>query len=144
MIELTITNKQRSVRVNLKRLRKAAAAALKASLALKAGGQFALHTLDEIGVAIVSDSAIERVHVDFMAIAGATDVITFDHGEIVVSADTAATCAKEHGHSVDEELMLYIIHGFLHLAGYDDRITAERKKMHAVQNRIWREVRAVR
>lgn len=140
MKTLTITNKQRSVRINLKWLRQAAAAALEASLATKSNRQSSLQKLDEIDVAIVSDSTIERVHINFMGITGATDVITFEHGEIIVSADTATACAKEHGHSVEQELALYITHGFLHLAGYDDMTPRERKRMHTVQNRIWREV----
>jgi probable rRNA maturation factor len=144
MIELTLTNRQRAVRVNLKWLREAADAALKATLALHTDDVFPLHSLDEIDIAIVSDAAIERVHTDFMQISGATDVITFDHGEIIISAETAVRCAKDHGHSVDEELALYITHGFLHLAGYDDIKPADRRKMHAVQNRIWRDLRTIR
>jgi probable rRNA maturation factor len=97
-----------------------------------------LRALDEVEVAVVSDAVIARVHRDFMDIPGVTDVITFDHGEIVVSAQTAARCAVEHGHSVDAELALYIVHGLLHLNGYDDMTPEARKVMHAVQNRIWR------
>ena len=133
-------NRQRAVRVKLGWLRKAGTAALDACLRLPGAGANALRALDEIDVAIISDAAIAKVHVDFMDIAGATDVITFDHGEILVSAETAAACAKEHGHSVDEELALYIIHGLLHLAGFDDMTPADRRAMHFVQNRIWREI----
>jgi probable rRNA maturation factor len=73
-----------------------------------------------------------------MGVPGATDVITFDYGEIVVSADTAKRCATEHGHGVREELGLYIIHGLLHLNGYDDLEPRPRARMHRVQERIWR------
>jgi probable rRNA maturation factor len=142
-MELTISNRQRAVRVNLPWLRKAGAAALDACLELSGDGRFALRALDEIDIAIVSDAAIARVHVDFMNIPGATDVITFDHGELVVSAQTAESCAREHGHSVDDELLLYIVHGFLHLNGYDDMTPADRKAMHSVQNPVWRAVLAL-
>lgn len=142
MNAISIMNRQRAVRVNLAWLRKAGVAALEACLRVPGKGTDALRALDEIDVAIISDAAIAKVHVDFMDIAGATDVITFDHGEILVSAETAAACAKEHGHSVDEELALYIVHGLLHLAGFDDMTPADRRAMHAVQNRIWRDVRA--
>lgn len=140
-MDLTISNRQRAVRVNLKALRNASAIALEACLPLSGDGRFSLRELEEIDIAIVSDAAISRVHVEFMNIAGATDVITFDHGEIVVSAQTAEACAAEHGHSVDDELLLYIIHGFLHLNGYDDMTPADRKAMHLVQNRVWRQVK---
>jgi probable rRNA maturation factor len=137
-MEITVSNRQRSVRVNLGWLRAFSAAALDACLPLSGDKRFALRSLEEIDIAIVSDATIAKVHVDFMNIAGATDVITFDHGEIVVSAQTAEKCAQEHGHSSDEELALYIVHGLLHLNGYDDIAPADRKAMHAVQNRLWR------
>ena len=140
-MEISISNRQRTVRFDLAWLRKLAAAALEACLPLSGNGRFALRELSEVEIAVVSDAVIARVHIDFMGIAGATDVITFDHGEIVVSAQTAARCAVEHGHSVDEELALYVVHGLLHLNGYDDMTPVARKAMHAVQNRVWRELR---
>ncbi len=140
-MEISISNRQRTVRFDLAWLRKCGAAALEACLPLSGDGRFALRELLEIEIAVVSDAVIARVHADFMGIAGATDVITFDHGEIVVSAQTAARCAVEHGHSVDEELALYVVHGLLHLNGFDDMTPVARKAMHSVQNRVWRELR---
>jgi probable rRNA maturation factor len=137
-MEINITNRQRSVRFNLGWLRDVGVAALGDCARVSGDGRFALRALDEVEVAVVSDAVIARVHRDFMDIPGVTDVITFDHGEIVVSAQTAARCAVEHGHSVDAELALYIVHGLLHLNGYDDMTPEARKVMHAVQNRIWR------
>ena len=140
-MDITISNRQRSVRVDLRWLRKFSAAALELCAELSGDDEFALRELDEVEVAIVSDAVIARVHVDFMGIEGATDVITFDHGELVISAPTAAACAAERGHTVDEELALYIVHGLLHLNGYDDMTPPERRAMHAVQNRVWRALR---
>lgn len=140
-MDLTISNRQRSVRFDLRWLRKVGAAALEACEPWSGDGKFALKDLGEVEVAVVSDAVIARVHVDFMGIEGATDVITFDHGEIVISAQTAAACAAEHGHRVDEELALYVIHGLLHLNGYDDVTPTARRTMHAVQNRVWRLLR---
>jgi probable rRNA maturation factor len=80
----------------------------------------ALEGLAEIEVSVVSDRAIAEVHERFMSIAGATDVITFEHGEIVIGAQTAARQAREYGQGIEEELGLYIIHGLLHLNGHDD------------------------
>jgi probable rRNA maturation factor len=96
--------------------------------------------LEEVVVTCVSDKRIDKVHRDFMDIEGATDVITFQHGDIVVSVDTAARAATEHGHGLDEELLIYIVHGFLHLNGYDDADEEERAAMHVVQDKIWRAV----
>jgi probable rRNA maturation factor len=102
-----------------------------------ADGLFALRTLEEVVVTVVSDRKIDRIHREFMNVPGATDVITFEHGEIVVSAETARRCAEEFGHSLEEELALYVIHGFLHLNGYLDGTESEREEMHAVQGKIW-------
>ena len=136
-MELSLANKQRAVRVELSWLRVVSAAALEACVLHSGDGRFALRELAEVEVAVVSDAVIARVHVEFMGIAGATDVITFDHGELVISAQTAAACAKAHGHSVEEELALYVVHGLLHLNGYDDTTPVARRAMHAVQNRVW-------
>ena len=83
-----------------------------------------------------ADRVIARVHWDFMRVPGATDVITFEHGEIVMSAETAARFAGEHGHSVEEELALYTVHGLLHLNGFDDATSREAARMKRIQARV--------
>lgn len=103
-------------------------------------GQFALREIEEISVAIVSDRAIAQIHVDFMGIEGATDVITFNHGDIVVSAETAAKYASQYHHSIEQELALYTIHGLLHLNGFDDLSPGPAARMRRAQDRIWRRV----
>ena len=84
-------------------------------------GAFALRRLDEITVALLSDVGIARLHLDFMQIPGPTDVLTFEHGEIAISAETARDHAAHYGHASEVEIALYTIHGFLHLNGFDDR-----------------------
>jgi probable rRNA maturation factor len=101
-----------------------------------ADGQFALRRLEEVEVTVVSDRVIADVHRRFMGLPGPTDVITFAHGEIVTSAQTAAAYAREYGHKVDQELALYIIHGLLHLNGYDDRLAGDAHRMRRTQHRI--------
>jgi len=131
-------NKQRKVRFDLAWLRRAANVALAECVLHSDDGNFLLRKLPLVDVAVVSDATIARVHLEFMGIPGATDVITFDHGEIVVSAETAFACAKEHRHSAEHELALYIIHGLLHLNGFDDTSAVAKKKMFRVQARVWR------
>ena len=77
-----------------------------------------------------------RVHREFLSIAGATDVITFPYGEILVCASIAAARAEEFQHSPTDEIALYIIHGLLHLAGYDDILPSEAERMAREQDRI--------
>lgn len=92
--------------------------------------------LDEIEISLVDDPAIARVHLDFMGIDGATDVITFDHGEILVSLDTATRVAADLAVTVRAEVLLYAIHGLLHLHGYNDTTADARERMHARQTSI--------
>ena len=139
-MQIFIANRQRRVRFDLDRLRRLAELSLAECVRHSGDARFALKEFAEVEVAVVSDAVIARVHRQFMGVPGATDVITFDHGEIVVSADTARTQAAEHGHGTVEELTLYVIHGLLHLNGYDDIAPRDRAKMHRVQDRIWRQV----
>lgn len=133
---ITLRNLQRKVPLNLAWLRRFAPVALEICQKAEAGGNSVLSQLEEIDIAIVSDRKIAQVHVDFMGIPGATDVITFEHGEIVISAETARMYAAEYESSVDEEVALYILHGLLHLHGYDDLNTADHRRMHSVQSRL--------
>ena len=94
----------------------------------------------ELSLAFVTDSAIAKIHDAFMADPTPTDVITFDGdpaaglaGEICLSADTAAAYAKTHGKDFPAELTLYLVHGWLHLAGYDDVQPAKKRRMRAAE-----------
>ncbi len=133
---IAVVNRQRTHRLDLAWLRRFATLALEKCRELSDDGRFALKNLDEISVAIVSDRVIARVHEDFMRIPGATDVITFDYGEIVMSAQTARRYATEHGHPVEEELALYTVHGLLHLNGFEDATSRAAGRMQKVQTRV--------
>ncbi len=138
MPSITIRNLQRRVRLDLPWLRRFAALAVEVCAPVCGDDRLALKALDEIGVAIVSDRRIAEIHVEFMDLEGATDVITFEHGDIVISAETARTYAVQYGQPVDHEVALYIIHGLLHLNGFDDRTPRDRRRMHAAQARVMR------
>jgi probable rRNA maturation factor len=77
-----------------------------------------------------------------MADPSPTDVITFagdpavdSAGEICVSADTAARYAQSQRRDFSRELTLYIVHGWLHLAGYDDLQPARKRVMRRAEAR---------
>jgi probable rRNA maturation factor len=76
-------------------------------------------------IAFVSDKAIRKLNRQFRGIDKATDVLSFpadevdNFGDIAISVDTAARQAKENGLTFDEEVAQLILHGLLHLAGYD-------------------------
>ena len=95
-----------------------------------------IRSLEEIEVTYIDDPEITRVHGEFLADPTPTDVITFHHGEILISADTAARQATEQGQSLNHELALYLVHGLLHLAGHDDHDPAEAKVMAEKQSAI--------
>ncbi len=97
----------------------------------------------DISVVFVNDAEIKKIHKDFMNDVTVTDVITFvgeDHpvepfaGEICVNLDQAKRVAKAHGHTFDEEVSLYVAHGWLHLTGLRDKKSAEAKKMRAAES----------
>jgi len=139
-LNLVVLNRQRRVRFNTRWVRQAAVFALPKCLAVSDDDRFALRALPEINVAIVSDATIAKIHVDFMGIKGPTDVITFEHGEIVISAETARDYAARYDHPIEHELALYTIHGLLHLNGFDDLAAAPAARMRRVQSRVLREV----
>lgn len=124
----------------LPRWRSVAKLALPKVVAEAASEDAPLLQLEEVEISFVNDEAIAAVHRDFMNDPTPTDVITFHHGEILISLDTAKRQAAEHGESWERETALYVVHGLLHLAGWDDREEEERKTMHAVQERILSEV----
>lgn len=78
------------------------------------------------------------LHRKFLGLAGPTDVLTFQHGEIFISAETARRHARAFGNSLMRELKLCIVHGLLHLHGFDDRTPTEARRMKTAQEKILR------
>ena len=117
---LVLSNRQRAVPLNLATIERGARAAVSRCLRKIGGGQAVLAELPEVEVALVSDRVIAQVHRRFLNVPGATDVITFEHGELVVSATTAARQARRLGEIVEREALRYIVHGLLHLNGHED------------------------
>lgn len=129
-------NHQREHQIDVPMIRRIVQRALPACMKDAKSADAPVLSLTEIEVTFVSDEAISKVHRDFLNDDSPTDVISFDHGEIFVSVDTALRQGAEHGEPIDRELCLYIIHGLLHLAGWDDRDAAECAAMHHQQSEI--------
>ena len=97
----------------------------------------------EISVAIVDDPTIRQLNQQYLQHDYETDVISFVLdwnetarallGQLIVSTDTAATLAQDVGSTMQEELLLYVIHGMLHLVGYDDKQPAAAIEMRAAE-----------
>ncbi len=90
-----------------------------------------------ISVGIVDDPAIHALNVQYLAHDYATDVLSFlldetdqgPEGEIIVSAEMAARQAPRFAWRAEDELTLYLVHGALHLLGYDDHDAADAARM---------------
>lgn len=86
----------------------------------------------QVGIAVVDDATIHELNVRYLKHDYPTDVLSFPlsaddeplDGEVVVSLDTARREAEHFGWSTDDELLLYVIHGTLHLTGHDDTTPA--------------------
>jgi len=135
---IVVSNRQRAVRVDLEPLRQFAERALIECLKLQQRKLGSLADLPEVSVVLVSDKRIAGIHGRFMDDPTATDVITFDHGEIVISTQTAKRQARQFGTSLAQELRLYLVHGLLHLCGYDDKTRKAAAEMKRVQESVVR------
>ncbi len=102
--------------------------------------------LAELSLALVGDRRMAGLHVRFMDIPGPTDVLTFPldkdtkgrvtAGEVVVCVPEAKRRMGEHGVTLRQELLLYAVHGLLHLCGFDDRTDREYRRMHRKEDEI--------
>jgi probable rRNA maturation factor len=110
----------------------------------------------EVSVQVTSDDGIQIMHRDFMGLDSPTDIMTFPYedepfpggesfaqgGDIVISLDTAAANATDAGWTVSDELEFLVLHGILHILGWDDVADDDRAKMLARQSELlesWRE-----
>jgi probable rRNA maturation factor len=99
----------------------------------------------EISIAIVDDARMHALNRQYLQHDYPTDVLSFVlerdeeqqslDGEIIVSADYAAREAPRYGWSADDELLLYVIHGCLHLVGYDDQTLNGQVAMRAAESK---------
>ena len=133
MIQVEVTNEQDATPLDEARLRSAVEMILADAGIAEA----------EISIAVVDDPTIRELNRRHLNHDYATDVLSFLlqrdgtslEGEIVVSGDTAASTAGQYGWSAEEELLLYVIHGSLHLVGHDDRTPEDREQMRLGERR---------
>ncbi len=102
--------------------------------------------LRELSLALVGDTRMSSLHEQFPANPGPTDVLTFPldedsrgrvtAGEVVVCVPEAVRQAKREGHKPERELLLYALHGMLHLCGYNDKTPREFRRMHRAEDMI--------
>ena len=133
---ITVYNRQRKLPVKLAALQDFARRALQGCLKLRSPKPAVLTTLPELNVVLISDRRMAELHRRFLQEPGPTDVITFQHGEIFVSTETARRQARRFGTTADHEMRLYIAHGLLHLHGFDDKDARSSAEMQRVQETL--------
>ena len=124
------------MRVPLPALQEFARRALRECLKIRRKKTSALVELEDLSIILVSDRRMAELHRRFLDLSGPTDVITFQHGEIFVSAETARSHARRFGNSLEREIRLYIAHGLLHLHGFDDRDPAGAAEIERAQEKL--------
>lgn len=107
----------------------------------------------DLSVVIVDDTKMAELNKHHLNHTGPTDVLTFDlrddlnapehsdgptriEGEIVISHDTAKREAAKREHPIQDELALYVVHGILHLLGFDDHEQGDAARMHSIEDDI--------
>jgi probable rRNA maturation factor len=134
--EIAVINRQRKIPVKLNALQDFAQGALQECLKLQRPEPTALTTLAELNVILISDRRMAELHRRFLQESGPTDVITFQHGEIFISTETARRQARRFGTTTDREMRLYIAHGLLHLHGFDDKDARSSAQMQRAQEKL--------
>jgi probable rRNA maturation factor len=125
VIHVSVTNQCDSTRADKPLMRSATETVLKGERVAAA----------KISLAFVDDATSERINRQFLDHEGPTDIITFPlgskplQGELIIGAEVAGRVAAERGHDVQHELALYVVHGLLHLCGYDDKKPAPLRLM---------------
>ena len=101
----------------------------------------------KVTLAFVDNAHIHRLNKQFLDHDEPTDVLTFPYtepgakkleGEVVIGYGVATEYAADRGHDVGLELRLYVVHGCLHLCGYDDTTPAASKEMRAMEREYLR------
>ena len=134
--EISVRNLQRIVPVNIRDLQKFSERAIRLCIKIRRKKHTELMRLREIFVFLISDRRMARLHRQFLGQTSPTDVITFQHGEIFISVEMAKRQARMFGNSLTRELQLYMVHGFLHLHGFDDRTPSGGRRMKNAQEKI--------
>jgi probable rRNA maturation factor len=136
---LLVRNRQRCRAIDARFLRRVVRNLLKEELVLETF---------EIGVHLVGETAMVRANEGYLLHKGCTDVITFNHGtpgqlpclqgDLLVCVPEAVRQGERFRVTWQSEVVRYIVHGTLHLCGYDDQTVSDRRTMKRMENRILR------
>lgn len=148
-LEISIRNRQRSRAIDTRRLRQIASALVVDELQYRSV---------ELGIHLIGARAMAALNWRWLRHEGSTDILTFDEydltapddtgaggdvrpelcGELFISVDDAVIQAREFGTTPGAELVRYLVHGVLHLRGFDDQQAGRRRAMKQEENRLLR------
>lgn len=130
-----ICSEQKSLRVPRKRIHELACFVAKAEKV----------AIEEVDILVVGGRKMARLHREYLSIAGETDVMSFDltipgskglAAQLIVCTDVAIKEARKRNLAPQHELLLYVLHGLLHVIGYDDQTPDDRQQMHQRQDQL--------
>jgi probable rRNA maturation factor len=132
---VTVSNRQRRWKIDTGLVTRIAERALELT-----GGRHA-----QLGIVLVDDGAIARLNAQYHHTQGPTDVLSFDYGEgqreLIVSVERAVIQARRYRTTPGRELVLYVVHGILHLHGYNDLTAPQRRRMRVAERRLMSHLR---
>jgi len=142
MLEIVLRNRQRAARVDARLLRRIVRSLLENNLDVTSGA---------LGVHLVEDRRMTELNEKHLRHGGTTDVITFNYldgndqgtsvaGDVFICVPEALRQASRFRDPWQSELVRYIVHGILHLRGYDDQTPAARRKMKREETRLLKDL----
>lgn len=126
MVRVDVSNLQKKFRISSTRIE---------SLAIRSCQKLKLN-LPELSIVFVGSFRMRNINKKFLGHDYVTDVITFEHGEIIICPKQARQNALHHGTSLAHEIDLYVVHGLLHLAGYDDHAPKDIRRMRMMETAL--------
>ncbi|MDD2702946.1 MAG: rRNA maturation RNase YbeY [Candidatus Omnitrophica bacterium] len=128
-MKISVRNRQNILRINVLFIKRLVRYVLKEEQAAEKG---------EISLCVTDDPGIRRLNKAYLGKDCPTDVLSFDlsdekaglYADIIVSTETACAYSRKFRTDPAYELHLYLVHGILHILGYDDRTKKERDRMH--------------
>ncbi len=142
MIKIAVNNQQNLIQIDDK---------ITSMLQTIAGktAQIEGYSQGEISFAFVDNLQIEDLNRKYRQIDSPTDVLSFSMddeiwGDIIISTQRAQSQAEEYGHSIERELGYLVVHGILHLLGYDHKSSGEKMEMRRKEERVLSELQLSR
>ena len=101
-------------------------------------------SISDFSINFINEPEMISLNKKFLSHNYSTDIITFNYsgenytldGEIFISLDDASYNAQKYGADISNEILRLIIHGFLHMLGFDDKNASRRKEMKRIEDKL--------